>query len=75
MNPPTAPRPLAGRAATRIFVGLCAIALVLAVAVGAARAADAIDARLAGTWKLQWQGSPIYWAVREGQGQIGWLGN
>jgi hypothetical protein len=38
--------------------------LFVIMATGTVLAANAIDAALVGTWKLAWQGSDIFWAIR-----------
>lgn len=43
---------------------LFALIALLMVAMGTAPAADAIDPAVVGTWKLEWQGADIFWAVR-----------
>jgi hypothetical protein len=41
-----------------------ALAVLLMVATGTVLATNALDPALVGTWKLAWQGSDIFWAIR-----------
>ena len=43
---------------------LFALAVLLMIAMGTVPAANAIDPALVGTWKLEWQGADIFWAIR-----------